>query len=93
MPSARGREVLTHIAANIRHARARLGMTQEQLAEAAELDLRFLQRVERAAVNPSVLTIVALSDALGVPPGALFKKAVLPEVRRGRPPATKSRAR
>jgi transcriptional regulator with XRE-family HTH domain len=92
MPTARGREALTYIAANVRRARARLGMTQERLAEAAELDLRFLQRVERGTANPSAVTLVALADALGVTPGALFKKAALPEVRRGRPPAsTRSR--
>lgn len=85
MPSARGREFLTYIAANVRLARVRLGMTQEQLAEAADLDLRFLQRTERGAVNPSVLTLVALAGALRVTPGSLFKKAALPEARRGRP--------
>ena len=68
-------------------------MTQERLAEAAELDLRFLQRVERGTANPSALTLVALADALGVPTGALFKRAALPEVRRGRPPPAKRRLR
>lgn len=76
-----------YIGANVYRARLRNGWTQEKLAEAADLDLRFLQRVERGKTNLSVVVVVALADALGVTPGSLFKKAVLPEVRRGRPPA------
>jgi transcriptional regulator with XRE-family HTH domain len=91
MRSERGQESLDYIAANIYRARVRAGMTQEQLAEAADLDVRFLQRIERGKTNLSVLTLTALADALAVPPGTLFKKAALPEARRGRP--TKKRTR
>ncbi|OGT27549.1 MAG: transcriptional regulator [Gammaproteobacteria bacterium RBG_16_66_13] len=93
MPNERGQESLDYIAANLHRARTRAGMTQEQLAEAADLDLRFLQRIERGKTNLSVLTLTALANALAVPPGSLLKKATLPEVRRGRPPARKTRTR
>ncbi len=88
---ASAREYLTFIAANIYRVRTRVGMTQERLAEAADLDLRFLQRVERGRTNLSVLTLTALAAALDVPPSSLFRKAVLPDVRRGRPPTKKRR--
>jgi transcriptional regulator with XRE-family HTH domain len=89
MPSARSRGYLDYIAANLYRARVRAGMTQEQLAEAADLDLRFVQRVERGRTNLSVLTLVALAEALGEKPGTFFREAVLPEARRGRPPRKK----
>ena len=93
MPSVRAQEVLDYIGANLYRARTRAGMTQERMAEAAELDLRFLQRVERGKTNLSVLTLVALAEALSVPPASFFRKAVLPEVQRGRPPMKKRRTR
>jgi transcriptional regulator with XRE-family HTH domain len=83
--SARVATVLGYVGANVRRLRLAKGLTQEALAEAAELDLRFLQRVERGQTNVGVAVIVGLADALEVPPGALFRKAVLPEVKPGRP--------
>jgi transcriptional regulator with XRE-family HTH domain len=93
MPSARAVLHFGYVAANIRRARVRAGMTQERLAELAQLDLRFLQRIEAAKTNFSVSVLVALADALGVAPGSLFKKAALSPARRGRPPARRSRAK
>jgi len=83
--SARVTTVLGYIGANVRRLRLKKGLTQEALAEVAELDLRFLQRVERGQTNVGVAVVVALADALGVAPGVLFKKAVLPDVKPGRP--------
>lgn len=91
MPSVRGAAVLAYIGANVSRARLRAGLTQERLAEAADLDLRFVQRVERGTTNLSVLVVVALADALGVTPGSLFTKNQLPEARRGRPPKKRAR--
>lgn len=79
-------EVLGHIGANVRARRTSLRMTQEQLAERSDLDLRFLQRVERGQTNLSVAVLVALAEALETTPTAFFKPAVLPAPRVGRPP-------
>lgn len=76
----------------MRRQRERAGLTQEKLAEAAELDLRFLQRVERGKTNLSVSVLVSLADALDVAPGFLLKKASLPPPRAGRPPLRRKRA-
>ena len=89
MASEQARDVFAYIGANVYRARVRVGLTQERLAEKAELDLRFLQRVERGKTNLSIATLVSLADALDVTPGSLLKKAVLPEVQRGRPPSKK----
>ncbi|UJR83639.1 helix-turn-helix domain-containing protein [Sandaracinus amylolyticus] len=89
---ARAEEVLESIAANVVRLRTVRGYTQEVLAEHAGLDLRYLQRVERAKVNLSVAVLVQLADALEVAPGRLFRPASLPPARRGRPPARRSPA-
>lgn len=85
MASARAAEVIRYIGANVRRARLRSGLTQERLAELAGLDLRFVQRVERAETNLGVAALVALADALDVAPALLFRKAQLSPAQRGRP--------
>lgn len=85
MRSARHTEVLGYVAGNVRSLRSERGLTQEQLAELANQDLTYLQRVERGATNLSVGVLVALADALGVPPDRLLQRAEKPPTRRGRP--------
>lgn len=82
-------EFLGSIAANVRRARLRRGLTQEALAERAGQDLSYLQRVERGATNLTVGVLLALAKALGVPPAALVRKARLAPIQRGRPPKRK----
>lgn len=85
MPSERVQAVLGAVGANVRrHREGRL--TQEQLAEAAGLDQRTIQRLERGAMNISVGRLVAIADALGVDVVALFQPAVPNPARVGRPP-------
>jgi transcriptional regulator with XRE-family HTH domain len=85
-------EVLRYVGSNVRRWRTRRGLTQAGLAEAADLDLRFVQRIERAAGVPSLRTLLAIADALEVGPAALFRAAKLQPGRTGRP-ATKRRTR
>jgi transcriptional regulator with XRE-family HTH domain len=60
-------------------------LTQDELAEAADLDLRRVQRVERAEVDVGLVALSALADALDVPPGRLFRPATFEVPRKGRP--------
>lgn len=48
-------------------------MTQEQLAEAADISVDFLSLVERGVNAPSFTTLERLADALGVPEKDLFE--------------------
>jgi len=57
----------------IRVLRKRKGMTQEQLAEAADISVDFLSLVERGVNAPSFATLERLADALGVPEKDLFE--------------------
>ena len=63
-------------------------LTQESLAEAAGLDLSYVQRVERLETNPTVGVLVDFANALEVAPGALLVPAKMAPIRRGRPPKT-----
>ncbi len=83
--------VLSHIGANVRARRQKLGLTQERLAERSDLDLRFVQRVERGQTNLSVAVLVALTDVLETTPAALFKPATMPAAQVGRPRKTKAK--
>lgn len=85
MRDDRAPEVMRHVAANVRRHRLRRGLTQEKLAEESDLDLTYVQRVERGTANASIRVIVALADALDVPIGSLFRLAVLKPPQRGRP--------
>ena len=85
MPRPSTRQVLRFIAANVRRLRVRAELTQEELAEDADLATRFLQEIEAGSVNLSVDALVKLSGALKVAPTVLFKKAALAPVVPGRP--------
>lgn len=51
----------------IKIERVKLGISQEELAERAEVNRNTISLIERGATNPSLDTIFALSEALNVP--------------------------
>ena len=57
---------------NVRRLRESLGMTQEDLAEAASLDRSYIGGIERGERNPALTAILQLASALGIAPGRLF---------------------
>jgi transcriptional regulator with XRE-family HTH domain len=69
--------------------RVRRGLTQAELAEQADVELRFVQRVEQAKVNFGVVALVKLAQALEIAPAELLRPAELPRAKRGRPKAAK----
>jgi transcriptional regulator with XRE-family HTH domain len=56
----------TSIAKKIIHFRKLKGMTQEALAETTGLNVRTIQRIESAEVDPRLYTLKSIADALGV---------------------------
>jgi len=82
-PSAQ--QLCRYIAANVRQVRRRLGITQEELAEKADLSLRYIQEVERGEANLSIAVLAAFADALDVPAASLLRRARLLAPLRGRP--------
>lgn len=69
------------IGARVRHERSVRGMTLDQLATAAGVSRRMVVNVEQGAVNPSIGTLLRLSDALGVGLPALVEPPAQPEER------------
>lgn len=49
------------------------GMTQEDLADAADLFRTYMSRIETGLANPSLTVIHALANALSVSPGQLLE--------------------
>jgi transcriptional regulator with XRE-family HTH domain len=57
----------------VREARLAKAMSQEALAAKADIDRAFLSGIERGQENPSLFTIQAIADALGISIGSLMK--------------------
>ena len=51
---------------NIKEKRERLGISQKELAEKAEISQSFLCDIEQGRSKPSIDTAVKLADALGI---------------------------
>lgn len=58
---------------NVRRLRTKLALTQEELAERADMHWTYVSGVERCKYNVSLNTIVRLAKALGCQPHELLK--------------------
>ena len=72
MKKSRSAEVLK-FAENVRKLRTAKGWTQEQLAEAADLNPQYVGFIERGLKSPSVKNVSKLYKALSCSPSKLFK--------------------
>lgn len=52
---------------NVRRIRLQKGITQEELAFEAEIDLTYVGGIERGRRNPSLMVLARIAKALGVP--------------------------
>lgn len=59
---------------NVREARKRKGLSQEQLALEADMKRSYLSDLERGTRNPSVRAVERLAAALGVEPWTLLQR-------------------
>jgi len=59
---------------NVREARRRAGLSQEQLAFEADMKRSYVSDLERGTRNPSLKAIGRLAAALGVEPPDLLRK-------------------
>ena len=62
------------VGANIGRLRRARGLTQEQLAFRAKIDLTYMGGIERGQRNPSLLVVEQISRALGIELPELFRK-------------------
>jgi transcriptional regulator with XRE-family HTH domain len=72
---------MTHVAQAVRDRREQLGLSLRGLASASGVSSSMISDIERGAKSPTVSTLAALADALGVPLSALIDKAAPPAAR------------
>jgi transcriptional regulator with XRE-family HTH domain len=70
---APGVEPLDAFAANVRRIRHERGLTQERLAELADLHLTDIARIETRRRDPGIKVVAKIAHGLGVPASELLK--------------------
>ena len=65
-------DALDTFAANLRTLRKERNLTQEELADAADLHLTHVSKIERRVCEPGARTVARLTKALHVSGGPLF---------------------
>lgn len=76
---------LESIAANVRRLRDKRGLSQFKLAAAADVEPRYIARIEAGGANPSAAILVKLATALDVTVATLFRPARREARAAGRP--------
>jgi transcriptional regulator with XRE-family HTH domain len=72
MPGVRDPALIRSLAAEIKARRAKLGISQEELAHRARLGPLFVARVETARNQPSLTAFVQLAEGLETKPADLM---------------------
>ncbi len=62
-----------NFATNVRARRKALKLSQQELADAANIDRTYASQIERAIANPSLLVVESIAKALSVSPVDLLK--------------------
>lgn len=68
-------DVVRLFGVNVRHHRKLKGMTQEELAAAADMERSYVSDLERGTRNPSVAALGRIADALGIEPHVLLLRS------------------
>lgn len=63
---------LRRLGRRVRALRAQVGLSQEALADEAEVDRTYMSKIERGLANPSHTVLLKLAVALRIHPGKLF---------------------
>jgi transcriptional regulator with XRE-family HTH domain len=66
MNNLRDKSTLDNFGARLKELRLKKGMTLEQLAFEADIELSQVHRVEKGKINPTLTTLIALAKGLGV---------------------------
>ena len=64
--------VLRSFGKAVRKHRRAIGLSQEKLAELADLHRTYIADIERGTRNVGLINIVGLAEALGISPGRLL---------------------
>lgn len=61
------KNILRQLGANIRRERSARTLTQERLAELADLNLRTIQKIEAGSINILITTVLRIQRSLACP--------------------------
>ena len=75
MPKQVASREMYEVSENIRNRRKEIGMTQVQLASAAQLGENTIQRIESGQTQANIESLFRLAKALGVTPNDLAPKS------------------
>ena len=67
--------VMTQVSTRLRDLRKQNGLTQQELADRAELTKGFISQLEQGQVTPSLVTLLDLIECLGTTPSDFFRGA------------------
>ena len=70
-------EIKTIFGDVLKQARKEKGISQEQLAFDSNLDRSYISKLETGVYQPSISTIFAVSEVLGIKPADLIEKVYL----------------
>ena len=62
-----------NFATNVRARRKALKLSQQELADAANIDRTYASQIERSIANPSLLVVESIAKALNINPVDLLK--------------------
>lgn len=66
MNNLRNQETLEKFGDKLKNLRTSKGLTLEQLAFEADIELSQVHRVEKGKINPTLTTLIALAKGLGI---------------------------
>lgn len=66
---------LKNIGINIKSERLRRGISQEELAEKCDISRNSVSLIETGKINPTIIRVIDIADALGVNIESLVKDA------------------
>lgn len=73
MASIRNKEFILAFGENLKKMRIEAGLSQENLANDADIPLSQVGRIERGEINTTISTVYALSTALKTSAAEMFK--------------------
>jgi transcriptional regulator with XRE-family HTH domain len=74
MNNLRDKSTLESFGAKLKQLRLKKGLTLEQLAFEADIELSQVHRVEKGKVNPTLTTLIAIAKGLGVKLSEIFSE-------------------
>jgi transcriptional regulator with XRE-family HTH domain len=74
MNNLRDKSTLESFGAKLKQLRLKKGLTLEQLAFEADIELSQVHRVEKGKVNPTLTTLIAIAKGLGVKLSEIFNE-------------------